>query len=328
MSVDIDLEGQARPRGRRLRRHRPQHRARRRRRRGRDHRGRPQPREARRGRRHCRNRHRDLRRRHPARALPRAGRRGDRRHGWHRRGGLLDRGLTVGAARGDRRPDLAERDRHQRHRTRARRPGRGRPRERRRRDRLPLVDLDRRGVRRARGLPGQQGGPRPDRAVLAIGATRPPVRVHGGRRHHGHRVRPRLRPREGGGAVPEVAGVERDLREPHAGRRPRCHHRRVRGDAARAPRSHHPRAHDRAEGRDDDRRRRSSSWPRWRSTRDSSAAPNAPSAWCAGGWRTSPRLRAGSPCRCPCRGAGTGSRAGWPAPGTSRAPPTACGPSP
>ena len=62
------------------------------------------------------------------------------------------------------------------------------------------------------GLPGEQGGPRPDRAVLAIRATRPPVRVHGRRRHDGHRVRPRLRPREGGGAVPEVAGVERDLR--------------------------------------------------------------------------------------------------------------------
>ena len=201
-----------------------------------------------------------------------------------------------------------------------------RPPERRRRDHLHLVDLDGRWVRRAGRVPGQQGGARPDGAVLAIGATRPPVRVHGGRRHHGHRVRPRLRPGEGGGAVPEVAGVERDLREPHAGRRPRCHHRRVRGDAARAPGSHHPRAHHRADRRDDDRRRRSSSWPTMAAR--ARLPSSGPSAWCAGGWRTSPRLRAGSPCRCPCRGAGTCSRAGWPAPGTSRAPPTACGPSP
>ena len=67
----------------------------------------------------------------------------------------------------------------------------------------------------------EQGRARPHGAVLAIGATRPSVRVHGGRRHPGHRLRPRLRPGEGRRAVPEVAGVERDLPEPHAGRRPR-----------------------------------------------------------------------------------------------------------
>ena len=113
--------------------------------------------------------------------------------------------------------------------------------------------------------------------------------------------------------------------EPHAGRRPRCHDRPVRGDAAGAPGSHDPRAHHRADRRDDDRRRPAA---HGRHGADQATSPNAPSAWCAGGWRTSPRPRSGSPCRCPCRGAGTCSRARWPATGTSRAPPRACATSP
>ncbi len=61
----------------------------------------------------------------------------------------------------------------------------------------------------------------------------------------------RLRRRARGRAVPEVAGRGRDLPEPHGVGRPRAHHRRVRGDAARAPEAHHPRAHHRAAGADD-----------------------------------------------------------------------------
>ena len=214
--------------------------------RGRRHRGgRPQRGEAQGGRHHRGQGHRHRRRRARPRALCRHRRRGGRRDGWPRRAGVLHRGVAAGAARrGDRR-HLAGRHRHERHRARARRAGGARPHPRQRRDRLPVVDHGRRWSPRSGVVRREQGRARPHRALVAHGASRQAVRVHGRGRHARHRLRPRLRRRARRRAVPEVAGRERDLPEPHGVRRPRSHHRRVRGDAARAPEAHHPRAHDR-----------------------------------------------------------------------------------
>ena len=122
-----------------------------------------------------------------------------------------------------------------------------RPPQRRRRDHLPLVD-HRWAVGTTASAAYQASKAALDRTVQSWRAERPERRFvcMAVGDTDGHRVRTRLRHREGGGAVPEVGGVERDLREPDAGRRPRRAPSPSSWRCCWRTRTHHPRAHHRA----------------------------------------------------------------------------------